>query len=54
MDDRCVCCSDIIPEGLMVCINCEESVYLKRTSCDCSERNEHKCYTELDNNGDFV
>ena len=53
-DDRYVCCGDIIPEGRMVCINCEESVYSKCTSCDCCERNERVCYTELDSSVDFV
>ena len=23
-DNRCVCCGDVIPEGRMVCPNCEE------------------------------
>lgn len=24
MENRCVCCGEIIPEGRMVCPNCEE------------------------------
>jgi RNA polymerase subunit RPABC4/transcription elongation factor Spt4 len=24
MEDRCVCCGEIIPEGIIVCPNCEE------------------------------
>ena len=23
MDNRCICCGEIIPEGRMVCPNCE-------------------------------
>lgn len=23
MENRCVCCGDIIPEGRQVCVNCE-------------------------------
>lgn len=23
MEDRCVCCGEIIPEGRMVCLQCE-------------------------------
>ena len=23
MEDRCVCCGEIIPEGRMICIKCE-------------------------------
>lgn len=26
MPDRCICCGEIIPEGRMVCPNCEEGV----------------------------
>lgn len=26
MEDKCVCCGAIIPEGRMVCINCEKAV----------------------------
>lgn len=29
MDNYCVCCGDIIPEGIMVCPGCEENVYSK-------------------------
>ncbi len=35
MENRCVCCGDVIPEGRMVCEECEidaeEKVILKRT-----------------------
>ena len=24
MEDRCVCCGEIIPEGNMTCVNCRE------------------------------
>lgn len=24
MDNRCVCCGELIPEGVQVCPNCEE------------------------------
>ncbi len=27
MDNRCVCCGEIIPEGRMVCPNCEKQHY---------------------------
>lgn len=23
MEDRCICCGEVIPEGRMVCPNCE-------------------------------
>lgn len=26
MENRCVCCGEIIPEGRMVCPRCEEEV----------------------------
>ena len=26
MEDRCVCCGEIIPEGRMVCVNCEKMI----------------------------
>jgi uncharacterized OB-fold protein len=26
-DNRCVCCGEIIPEGRMVCPNCEKQHY---------------------------
>ncbi len=26
MEDRCICCGDIIPEGIQVCRTCEEKV----------------------------
>lgn len=29
MDNYCVCCGDIIPEGTMVCPACENEVYGK-------------------------
>lgn len=27
MEDRCVCCGALVPEGRMVCINCSEEVF---------------------------
>lgn len=24
MEERCICCGDIIPEGKMICWNCEQ------------------------------
>ncbi len=24
MEDRCVCCGEVIPEGRMVCVKCEK------------------------------
>ena len=24
MEDRCICCGEIIPEGRQVCVNCEK------------------------------
>ena len=26
MENRCICCGEIIPEGRQVCINCENAV----------------------------
>ena len=26
MEDRCVCCGEIVPEGRMVCPNCEAHI----------------------------
>lgn len=35
MEDRCVCCGEIIPEGRMVCPNCEVASKARReTPCD--------------------
>lgn len=31
MDDRCVICGEIIPEGRMVCPNCEEKILNKQS-----------------------
>ena len=38
-EDRCVCCGEIVPEGTMVCINCEKSdqtIYIEggKRKCD--------------------
>lgn len=30
MEDRCICCGTVIPEGRMVCINCEIKNPVKR------------------------
>lgn len=27
MDNRCICCGEIIPEGRMVCPNCEATLW---------------------------
>lgn len=27
MEDRCVCCGALVPEGRMVCSNCSEAVF---------------------------
>lgn len=32
MEDRCICCGTVIPEGRMVCINCEIKNLVKRRS----------------------
>ena len=35
MDERCVCCGAVIPEGRMVCLMCEKKVYeRRRPMCD--------------------
>lgn len=26
MENRCICCGEIIPEGRQVCINCEKAM----------------------------
>lgn len=31
-EDRCVCCGEIIPEGRMVCGNCENNSYKEETN----------------------
>ena len=28
MEERCICCGEIIPEGRQVCINCEVKSYV--------------------------
>ena len=33
MDNKCICCGAIIPEGLMTCPNCTDVVQNKQ--CDC-------------------
>ena len=30
--DRCICCGEIIPEGRMLCPNCEAELWPKRQS----------------------
>ena len=30
MEERCICCGEIIPEGRQVCPNCEKGQPLKR------------------------
>ena len=43
MEDRCVCCGEIIPEGRMVCPKCEKSFVVLCFECvhgqhiDCPE-----------------
>lgn len=29
MEDRCIMCGDVIPEGRWVCINCEKEIIEK-------------------------
>ena len=29
MENTCVCCGEIIPEGRMVCLNCEAEVNMQ-------------------------
>ena len=33
LENRCVCCGEIIPEGRMVCPKCEQDTY-----AECAER----------------
>ena len=33
MDNRCVCCGEIIPEGRQVCPNCEKGEQMKNNEC---------------------
>ena len=40
MEDRCICCGDIIPEGRQVCPNCEESVKIKNKEKDKNGNNK--------------
>ena len=44
-EDRCVCCGEIIPEGRMVCPNCEVGSMGKQTMAKCNDC-LHQCYTE--------
>ena len=32
MEDRCVCCGEIIPEGNMTCVNCQLKILYERHS----------------------
>lgn len=41
--NRCVCCGDIIPEGRMVCLNCEAKV-------DTLKESSKMSYQETDSN----
>lgn len=34
MEDRCVMCGEIIPEGRMVCPNCERNINEKENAND--------------------
>lgn len=44
MEDRCICCGEIIPEGRQICVNCEKEKeidydirnFTKRNDC-CNE-----------------
>lgn len=43
MEDRCICCGEIIPEGRQVCWTCEKGEMNNgnnrmHISCDCSSR----------------
>ena len=40
MDNRCVCCGEIIPEGRMVCPNCEAESELTKESLEGKEFEE--------------
>ena len=37
MDDKCVICGEIIPEGRQVCPNCEENINIQKTDMVCEE-----------------
>lgn len=32
-EDRCICCGEIVPEGRMVCPNCEKQKPMKKNEC---------------------
>ena len=48
MEDRCICCGEIIPEGRQVCWTCEKGEVNNgnnrmHISCDCSSRIYGNC-----------
>lgn len=40
MVDRCVCCGDIIPEGSMVCSNCQKKYQSDQGRAEPQTRNQ--------------
>lgn len=40
--DRCVCCGEIVPEGRMVCPQCEYEFLNSQTGATSEEKNRRK------------
>ena len=41
MEDRCICCGEIIPEGRQVCPNCEQGFTPAKIDRNVGKRRKH-------------
>ena len=46
MEERCVMCGDVIPEGKQVCLNCEYKIVEGRNDDRVAKREKDKVSTE--------
>lgn len=53
MEDRCIMCGDIIPEGRMVCPNCESNI-MQKTKDKSSVKNKNTTHIGLGDTTPFL
>ncbi len=46
MNNTCICCGEIIPEGRLACPNCEKNVFCKKCK-SCRWHKENTCLINI-------
>jgi predicted nucleic acid-binding Zn ribbon protein len=42
MEERCICCGEVIPKGRQVCLNCEEKWGVTQSNTKINSENSNK------------